>query len=50
MAKVAVFMASFAASLLVAGCASPYAPQEFDFSEPVVLCWAQADGAQACII
>ena len=44
------FMASFAASLLVAGCASPYAPQEFDFSEPVVLCWAQADGAQACII
>jgi hypothetical protein len=48
--KVAALLASLAAILLAAGCASPYAPREFDFSEPVTLCWTQPDGTPACII
>ena len=50
MAKVAVLLASLVASTLAAGCASPYAPQEFDFSEPVLVCWAQPGGAEACVV
>jgi uncharacterized lipoprotein YajG len=48
--KVAALLASLAAILLAAGCASPHAPQDFDFSEPVTLCWTQPNGAPACII
>jgi hypothetical protein len=49
-AKAAARLAGLAAILLAAGCASPHAPQEFDFSEPVTLCWTQPSGAPACII
>lgn len=50
MSKAPWLLASLAAIVLAAGCASPYAPREFDFSEPVTLCWTQPNGTPACII